>query len=79
MRATRHQTILQGKVKGQRNRRRPKRYWEKDVDDWMGASVWRVERTVEDTSRQKRPETDNRKSVVRAIGRQSRQNVASSL
>ena len=28
----------------------------------MGASVWRVERTAEDPSRQKRPETDKRKS-----------------
>ena len=39
----RHQTlgkfILEGKEKGQRNRGRPKRYWEKDVEDWMGASV----------------------------------------
>ena len=26
----------------------PKIYWEKDVDDWMGASVWRVGRTAED-------------------------------
>ena len=26
----------------------PKIYWEKDVDDWMGASVWRVGRTTKD-------------------------------
>ena len=25
-----------------------KEIWEKDVKDWMGASVWRVGRTVED-------------------------------
>ena len=25
-----------------------KRSWEKDVEDWMGASVWRVGRTAED-------------------------------
>ena len=24
-----------------------KRSWEKDVEDWMGASVWRVGRTAE--------------------------------
>ena len=40
--------ILEGKVKGQRNRGRPKRYWEKDVEDWMGARVWRVGLTEED-------------------------------
>ena len=40
--------VLKGKVKGQRNRGRPKRSWEKDVEDWMGASVWRVGRTAED-------------------------------
>ena len=34
-------------VKGQRNRERPKRSWEKDVEDWMEASVWRVEQTAE--------------------------------
>ena len=48
----RHKTlekvILEGKVKGQRNRGRPKRSWEKDVDDMLGASVWRVGRTAED-------------------------------
>ena len=25
-----------------------KRYWEKDVEDWMGASVWRVGRTTKE-------------------------------
>ena len=40
--------ILEEKVTGQRNRGRPKRSWEKDVEDWMGASVWRVGRTAED-------------------------------
>ena len=44
----RHQTlnklILEGKVNGQRNRES----WEKDVEDRMGASVWRVGRTAED-------------------------------
>ena len=37
--------ILEGKVE---TRGRPKRYWEKDVKDWMGASVWRMGRTAED-------------------------------
>ena len=32
---------LQIKVKCQRNRGRPNIYWETDVEDWMGASVWR--------------------------------------
>ena len=40
--------ILEGKVKGQRNRGRPKRHWAKDVEDWMGANVWRVEQMAED-------------------------------
>ena len=48
----RHQTlgklILEGKVKRQTNRGRIKGYWEKDVEDWMGASVWRVGQTAED-------------------------------
>ena len=35
-------------MKGKRNRGRPKRSWEKDVEDWMGVSVWRVGRTAED-------------------------------
>ena len=39
--------ILGSKVKGHRNRGRPKRSLEKDVDDWMGASVWRMGRTAE--------------------------------
>ena len=26
----------------------PKRLWEKDVDDWMRASVWRVGRTAKE-------------------------------
>ena len=34
-------------VKGPRNRGRPKRSWEEDVEDWMGAIVWRLGRTVE--------------------------------
>ena len=37
----RHQTleklILEGKVKGQRNRGRPNRSWENTVEDWKGA------------------------------------------
>ena len=37
-----------GKVKGQRNTGRPNRSCEKDVEDWMGASVWRAGRTAED-------------------------------
>ena len=40
--------MLEGKVEGQRNRGRPKRPWEKDVEDWIGVSVWRVGRTEED-------------------------------
>ena len=28
--------ILEEKMKGQRNRGRSKRYWEKDLEDWMG-------------------------------------------
>ena len=36
------------KMKGQRNRGRRNRSWEMDVEDWMGASVWRVGRTAED-------------------------------
>ena len=34
-------------MKSQRNRGRPNRSWEKDVEAWMGASVWRVGRTEE--------------------------------
>ena len=37
--------MIERKVKGQRNRGRPKRSWEKDVEEWMGA---RVGRTAED-------------------------------
>ena len=33
-------------MNGQRNKERPKRSW--DVEDWMGASVWRLGRTAED-------------------------------
>ena len=48
----RHQTleklILEGKVKGQRNRAMQKISCEKDVEDWMRASVLRVGRTAED-------------------------------
>ena len=40
--------MLEGKVKVQRNRGISNRYWEKDVEDWMRASVWRVGRTAED-------------------------------
>ena len=40
--------ILEGKVTGQRSRGRPKTYWEKDLEDWVGASAWRVGRTAED-------------------------------
>ena len=40
--------ILEGKTKGQRNRRMPNRSCEKDVEDWMGASVWRLGRTAEE-------------------------------
>ena len=51
MNGDRHQTleklILEGKVKGQRNRRKPKRSWEKDVEDRMVASVWQVGRRAE--------------------------------
>ena len=47
-----HQTleklILEGKVKGRRNRGRSNRCWEKDVEDWMRASVWREGRTADD-------------------------------
>ena len=55
----RHQTLvklmLEGKAKRQRNTGRPKWSSEKDVDDWMGASVWRVGRTVEDRLMYRRP------------------------
>ena len=48
----RHETleklILDGKVVGERNRGRPNRPWEKDAEDWMEASVWRVGRTAGD-------------------------------
>ena len=48
----RHKTleklILVGNVKGQRNTEGPKRSWEKDAEDWIGASVWRVGRTAEE-------------------------------
>ena len=40
--------MLEGKVKVQRNRGISNRYLEKDVVDWMRASVWRVGRTAED-------------------------------
>ena len=30
-----------GQVSGEWDEQ-PKRYWEKDVEDWMGASVWIV-------------------------------------
>ena len=53
---------------GKRNGGRPKRSCEKDVDDWMGASAWRVGQTAEDRlmyiqdpSRQQRPEMNKRK------------------
>ena len=36
---------------GTNSRERPKRSWEKDVEDWMGASVWRVGRTAEEGQR----------------------------
>ena len=37
------------KAKGQRNKGRPKRYWQRDQKDWVGESVglWRVGRTAE--------------------------------
>ena len=35
--------IVEGKVEGQRTRGRPKRPWEKDVEDRMGTNVWRVD------------------------------------
>ena len=41
--ATQFRSILYTGVRG-----RPTRYWEKDVEDWMGASVWGVGRTAED-------------------------------
>ena len=46
----RHQTLekLILKGKGRRNGGKPKRYLEKDVEDWMGAGVWRVGRTADD-------------------------------
>ena len=48
----RHQTldklILERNMKGIRNRGRPLRYWENDVEDRMEARVWRVGRTTED-------------------------------
>ena len=48
----RHQTleklILEGKVKDQRNRGRPKRSWEKDVKNWMEARVWIMGQAAED-------------------------------
>ena len=44
---TREKLILEVKVKGQRNRGRPTRTWEKDVEEWMGLSVWRVGRTAD--------------------------------
>ena len=40
--------LSEGKMKGQRNRGRSKRYWEKELENWMGARVWRVGRTAED-------------------------------
>ena len=36
-----------GQVSGEWDEQ-PKRYWEKEVVGWMGASVWRVGRTAED-------------------------------
>ena len=36
---------------GTNSRGRPKRSWEKDVEDWMGASVWRVGRIAEEDQR----------------------------
>ena len=36
-----------GQVSGEWDEQ-PKRYWEKDVEDWMGASVWRVGRTTKE-------------------------------
>ena len=36
---------------GKNSRERPKRSWEKDVEDWMGASVWRVGRIAEEDQR----------------------------
>ena len=35
-------------MKGQRNRRRPTIYMEKDVKYWMEANVWREGRIAED-------------------------------
>ena len=67
----RHQTLVKlilewkVKLKGQGKRGRPKRYWEKDVEDWMGASVWdeqqKISWCIGDPSRQQRPETDKQK------------------
>ena len=57
----------EGKVKSQRNSVRPKRYWEKDVEDWIGAvfGEWGEQQKsggcIEDPRRQQRPETDKRK------------------
>ena len=42
-------------MKCQTNIGGPKRYWEKDVEDWMGASVWRFGRTAEDRLMYERP------------------------
>ena len=57
--------ILEGKVEGERNRGRPNIYLEKDVEDWMEASFWRVGGTaddrLEDTSKQQRPEMEKLK------------------
>ena len=36
---------------GTNSRRRTKRSWEKDVEDWMRASVWRVGRIAEEGQR----------------------------
>ena len=39
---------LEGKLKRRNNRGRPEIIWEKDMEDWMGKSVWRVGGTAED-------------------------------
>ena len=57
-------------MKGQRNRGRPKRYWEKDVEDWMGqvSGEWDEQQKIgwctEDPSRQQRPETDKWRGII---------------
>ncbi len=60
--------MLEGQVKGQRNRGRPHIYLEKDVTYWMEANVWRVRQTAEDRlmterSFKERSETDKRHNI----------------